>query len=187
MNEDSASCIFNKAIEMEYDAQQLYLRFAGLFQHFNEIAVFWKDLANDEAIHAEKLCSIRDNMSRDKLTSPVSSILYHNSIKSHAIDIGHIMSTINDLDDAYEIAHDIEFSEVNVIFKLLVTDYGAADQRRDFLASEIKNHQSKLVNFGQRFGDKIFRSSIEAVNSARSSNIRPDKMKGLTMSAKASA
>ena len=64
------------------------------------------------------------------------------------------------LNDAYEVAHELEFSEINGIFKFLTIEVITSEERSKFMRDEITKHERKLLDFGDTFGDKTWRMQI---------------------------
>jgi hypothetical protein len=65
------------------------------------------------------------------------------------------------LNDAYELAHELENSEVNSIFKFLTSELIPSDKQEEFIFSTIKQHQQKLLDFDRNFGDSEWRKGIK--------------------------
>jgi hypothetical protein len=76
---------------------------------------------------------------------------------------------VRTLDDAYNLAHDLEFSEVNAIFKFLILDVVPCKQSDAFIEHMINDHLKKLIDFSKNYGDKNWRRSIPAKNLNRQS------------------
>ena len=159
-SEDTIEVIFERAIEFENKAAHIFRDLSKLFSHIQEISFFWLELAEDEIQHANILQNVRKSLTSEHLLCPCDKEM---SVK---IDITQRMLTdvstalIKNLDDAYELAHDLEFSEVNTIFKLLSTKFVHSEERKNFVVSEIKKHQKKLVDFSHNFGDRDWRKGI---------------------------
>jgi len=64
------------------------------------------------------------------------------------------------LDDAYELAHELEFSEINSIFELLAAEPVPSDNQEKLIHSIIVKHQQKILDFSHNFGDKEWRQGI---------------------------
>jgi hypothetical protein len=72
-----------------------------------------------------------------------------------------LIGPIETLDDAYELAHGLEFSEVNTIFAFLAGEYVPSEHRKEFVRVEITRHLEKLTHFGENFGEKDWRIGIK--------------------------
>jgi rubrerythrin len=157
---DTIEAVFESAIGFEYKAADLFREFSKLFSHIQEISSFWQKLANDEIHHADTLQNIRTSLNSEELLSPC------NEEMAMKVDITQRMlnevsiSSIMNLDDAYELAHELEFSEVNSIFLLLTSEFIHSQEQEQFIFSEITKHQQKLVDFTNNFGNKDWRKGI---------------------------
>lgn len=152
--------VFKRAIGFEQKSADIYKEFSRLFSHIQEISSFWQELAKDEIHHADTLQNIRKSLTSQQLLSPCDKeILMKVDITQRMLTQVSIAS-IKNLDDAYELAHELEFSEVNSIFKLMTTEFINSQEREQFIISEIRNHQQKLVDFTQNFGDRNWRKRI---------------------------
>jgi rubrerythrin len=154
--------IFQSAIEIEKAAALLYERYAELFSDFPKIADFWKRMREDELDHAKWLSEIKESLPEEVLSSSPD---YDIILKVHNINRSldeYSAKKIENLDDAYELANDIESSEVNNLFSLLAHKFISSEERKKFLLSEINEHQQKIMDFPKNFGDRILRREIKA-------------------------
>ena len=158
-SKDTIEAVFKRAIGFEYKAADIFKEFSKLFSHIQEISSFWQEMAEDEIQHADTLQNIRKSLTTEQLLSPCDKEL------SMKVDITQRMLTevsiasIKNLDDAYELAHELEFSELNAIFKLLATKFFPPEQRRQIVPN-IMQHQQKLLDFSHNFGDRDWRKGI---------------------------
>ncbi|MEJ2568706.1 MAG: ferritin family protein [candidate division WOR-3 bacterium] len=154
--------IFENAIEIEKTAGQIYAKFAKMFSSFPNAANFWKEMDKDESDHARWLIEIKESLSDKELSSSPD---YDLILKVHHINKlleEYSSQKIENLDDAYELANDIESSEVNNLFSILTHKFIPSEEKRKFLLSEINEHQLKIMDFPKNFGDKILREEIKA-------------------------
>ena len=49
------------------------------------------------------------------------------------------------MEDAYELAHELENSETNAIFEFLIIHFSTDETTQDFLRSHLKDHIGKLM------------------------------------------
>ncbi len=154
--------IFENAIEIEKTAGQMYEKFAELFSDFPKAVYFWKGMKKDESDHAKWLIEIKESLSDKKLSSSPD---YDMILKIHQINSlldKYSSKKVENLDEAYELSHEIESSEVNNLFMLLANKFISSEDRKKLLLSEINDHQQKIVDFPKIFGDKIIRKEIKA-------------------------
>lgn len=158
----SLGALFALAIRAERHAQALYERLAGCFVELPEVAEFWLGLAADEAQHAASVERMRAALSDEQLSAPADAELLD---KARAMEpwlrVG-VTDAIRTLQDAYELAHDLEFSEVNHVFLCLAERSIPRSERRDLYFETVERHQRKLLDFSQRFGDTSWRQGIAA-------------------------
>ena len=55
------------------------------------------------------------------------------------------------LDDAYDLAHQLEMSEVNTVFKILVNNNLPDEEGHKFIVSDVTEHIEKLMRFGKEY------------------------------------
>lgn len=67
---------------------------------------------------------------------------------------------IKNLNDAYELAHQLEYFEVEALFKFLTNKVITSEERKHFILSEINDHQQKLMVFSNKFGDATSRRRV---------------------------
>jgi rubrerythrin len=154
--------IFENAIEIEKSAGRLYVKFAKMFSSFPKATEFWKGMKKDELDHAKWLIEMKESLSDKELSSYPD---YDLILKVHHINKlleKYSAKKIENLDDAYELANDIESSEVNNLFSLLAHRFIPSEEKRKFLLSEITEHQMKIMDFPKNFGDRILRREIKA-------------------------
>ena len=48
------------------------------------------------------------------------------------------------LEQAYELAHELEHSEVNTVFEFILSEYMEQDAQRDFVTAQLKQHAARL-------------------------------------------
>jgi rubrerythrin len=168
-SEERLEVIFDRAIEIENKAANIYREFSQLFSHIPEISVFWKRLTKDEKQHADILQDVRRSLSREQLLSPCDKEISEKVPGIQRFLSKDLTASIKNLDDAYELAHELEYSEVNDIFQFLAAEFAQYETRKQFVVSEITRHQQKLMDFGRNFGDRNRRReiSIHAVQSGQ--------------------
>jgi rubrerythrin len=159
--------IFQSAIEIEKKAGNIYERFAELFAAFPKIVDFWKGMNQDESGHAKWLLEMKESLSEEALSSypDYDLILKVHSIKKSLDE--YSKKKIENLDDAYELANEIESSEVNNLFRLLTKKFVSSEDRKKLLFSEINQHQLKIMDFSKNFGDGLWRKEIPAEENLR--------------------
>ena len=152
--------LFKRAIEIERKASVIYLEFANMFSHIPEITTFWIDLHGDELQHMQALTNIHNTLQQEQLSS-ISDEKILNSLRKAENELNKdLISPIKNLDDAYELAHDLENSEINGIFKFLTNSFIPFEEHSDFVIANIQHHQQKLIDFNHTMGDRAWRKQI---------------------------
>lgn len=160
---DTTSDLFALAIAAEKAAMTFYQGLALSFLKLPEAAQFWEDLSRDEALHMQQLIEIRDTLSEIQLGETADPSLVEtaqNELKRFAEKFD--LKAVITLDDAYDIAYELEYSEVNEVFQALVSRYVSSDTRTCFVLSHIREHVSKLEDFSKRIADAETRRTILA-------------------------
>jgi rubrerythrin len=152
--------LFEHAIAIEYKAAEMYCTFSRLFSHVPEISAFWTGLEQDEMFHMETLVTLLDGLRPDEYDAPVDKQLWENMVAVHDLINGNLAISVSNLNDAYEVAHELEFSEINGIFKFLTIEAITSEEQGQFMRDEITKHERKLIDFGDTFGDKAWRLKI---------------------------
>lgn len=160
---DTISDLFTLAIAAEKASMNFYEELAISFLHLPDAAHFWEDLSRDEAHHMQELIDIRNTLSDAQLHEPADPSLVEtiqNELKRFAEKSD--LSAVITLDDVYEIAYELEYSEVNAVFQALISKYVPSGTRTGFVLSHIREHVSKLEEFSKRIADAETRRTILA-------------------------
>ncbi len=152
--------LFELAIEIEYKAAHIYERLSKLFSHVQGLSDFWDELVKDEKRHATTLQDVKKLLTPQQLLTHSDKKMWDNIASIQRLLSKDLVGAIKTLDDAYELAHELEFSEVNAIFKFLAAGFIPSDERKKHVVSEIKQHQQKLLDFSRNFGDRNWRKGI---------------------------
>ena len=165
MNSDGAeantvSDLFDLGIALERRAAEIYDRFSSGFSHEPQVQAFWKGMVADEIEHAETLERIRDALPAADLDRRIDAKIWIEAIEIKRFLSGDSIEAIETLEDAYMLAHEIEFSEVNTIFKFLAEKSVPFETRAEFVLSQITHHQDKITSFDAKFGSREWRRRI---------------------------
>ncbi len=152
--------VFGLAIEIEMKAGKLYESMAGMFAHEPGVASFWSGMKDDEASHVGILQKAFAELPAGKASSPD-----HLGIWNRLLEMKHRIERctpeeFQTLDDAYEVAHELEYSEMNGIFELLVSGFTSPTTKVELVDSNITRHQNKLIDFTHTFGGRAWRQTI---------------------------
>ncbi len=158
--EHTVADIYERLINIEFRAGELYGKLSILFTHVPEISAFWKELAEDEIFHMNTLQEIYKSMTQEQLLLSTKKQKWKMIANIHALLNTNLIGSIKNLDDAYELAQRIEFSEINEIFTFLVTKYVFSAEQKQLVLSNIIQHHNKFMNFRYKIGDSTLRKQI---------------------------
>lgn len=136
------------AMSAEESARAFYAELSRMFAHIPDVSARWKELMKDEALHRERLEKIFRQLSEQDLSAPAPDILQKLKQTLHGNSLEDKLSSVETLDEAYEIAYWLEDSEVNTAFKIILSRYVTSDERKDFIMDLISEHMAKLRGFG---------------------------------------
>ena len=160
--EKTTGNLFKLAVGTENGAAAVYGNFAKLFGYMPQIAAFWSGLHDDELEHAATLQNIYNKLSGEQLSAPPDNALWNTVLEAqHLLDRAPA-AAIKTLDDAYEFAHELEFSEVNSIFKFLTSNYVVSEEQEKLLDMQIARHLKKLMDFSANYGERQWRQGFMA-------------------------
>lgn len=161
MGQPTLAEVIERAAALESQMREVYETFAGLFAALPEASGFWQEMAEEERIHESLLVETLVSYPSEKLVEPAGRALVA------AID--GVEETLRDalgvsiatLDDAYEVAHMLEGSEINTVFGLLTAMPPDTRSASELIAAQFDEHLDGLKEFGKTF-DREFRKSCKA-------------------------
>lgn len=159
-SKDTIEAIFERAVEIEYKAAGIYRDFSQVFSHIPEVSAFWRGLSEDEMQHANMLQDVRKSLTVEQLLSPCDKEISEKVARVQRMLSEDLAASIKNLDDAHELAHELESSEVNAIFEFLTIEFVPSEEQTRFVVSVITQHLLKLVDFSRNFGDRDWRKEI---------------------------
>jgi rubrerythrin len=162
--QETVDTLFAKAIDLERKASELYEMLAEKFEHEPPVADFWRDYAAEERAHAEALASIRSRLSEDVLAREADERMMNYARKGMDRAVDQTVAQISNLDEAYELANDLEVGETNAVFEFLISEYAVAQEARGFLRSQLREHVTKVaMHFPEGYQSKRERVAVEAL------------------------
>ena len=154
--------LIERAISWETAAAELYLGLAELFSSPPEVAEFWELMSRDERLHARLLATLRDSLPAERLAEPLSRADLESVGSVEQLLETVSAARLDTLDDAHDIAHDLESSEVNTIFSLVMRSAVDSAARRTLIAAQLDEHVGRLTEFGATFDAEMRRSILPA-------------------------
>ncbi|MBN1149401.1 MAG: hypothetical protein JXA78_19220 [Anaerolineales bacterium] len=144
--QETVADLFKLAISVEESAGELYKRLEAMFAHEAQVAQFWRRFAEEEANHAGQLRELLSKLNPEQLAAPADPAMLQNAHRILAFSIDSSLDRVQDLEDAYQLAHELESSEANAIFDFLITHFAQDQQSRDFLREQLRGHILKIEN-----------------------------------------
>ncbi|MBN1177639.1 MAG: hypothetical protein JXD18_00375, partial [Anaerolineae bacterium] len=155
--------LFDLAAAMERAAEALYRAFARKFAHEEEIAAFWQSYADEEAAHAHWLEALKGRLSPDILARETNGEMLQAAKDALDVALDDLLGRIHNLDDAYELANEMESGETNAIFEFLIEEYEVAKESQRFLKAQLKQHVLKVgLGFPAQYNGKANRLVVKA-------------------------
>lgn len=154
--------IFERAIETKRKVGQMYLRFAELFSHVPEVEDFWKKMNLNQMAHADWLKEIKESLTEEQILSlpEVEMVLKTHSIRK--LFDKHLNKEIDNLHDAYQVAHEIESSEVNDLFEILSSEFISSGEKKALILDAIEQYRKQIMSFPSKFQDGMEMKKIKA-------------------------
>ncbi|HNW35744.1 MAG TPA: ferritin family protein [Candidatus Ozemobacteraceae bacterium] len=150
------------AIETETRARDLYEALTCMFAHVPGVAAFWTGLKEDEQHHISILRDVLEHLSSEEKRNPADKTAWTKLEETKLTISRRLDKRFLTLDDAYEFSHELEYSEINIIFKMLVIGPVSAGKTVEIIDANICDHQQKLIDFAKNFGGRAWRQTIVA-------------------------
>jgi rubrerythrin len=162
-NQTTVADLFKLAIAAEGATEQLYRGFQAKFAHHPDVAHFWEGYAAEESGHAQWLKRLRESSSPEHLSASADPKMLQAARWVLRFSVDDALAQIQNLQEAYELAHETEHSETNLIFEFLITNF--SDKKTlAFLRAQLGDHTGRLINeFPARFGSPTVRQAVEAL------------------------
>ncbi|MBN2589876.1 MAG: hypothetical protein JXA96_08430 [Sedimentisphaerales bacterium] len=164
VSEQTANYVFQQAIKCEWKTRRLYILFSKMFESIPRVSTFWIELAKDEENHAKTLIQIQESMTKQQLNNKADKELLGNIRKVLSFFKKISTDQFKTLDDAYELAHELESSEINSVFKILATNFISDETLKEITISQLGNHVEKLIKFNENIGNRTWRKEVIAHN-----------------------
>lgn len=158
----TVAALFEMSIGIEQKAAAFYVHMAAAFNHMPEVSAFWQQLHSEEIEHENILRGVCASLPPETLAGPPEPFLAERVSDACRLIDAVDVDAVRTLDDAYELAHELEFSEVNAVFKLLAMAGVPAETHSRFVVDNIERHQNHLLEFGHAHGGRPWRLSIRA-------------------------
>ncbi len=158
--------LFEVAIQLEETAQALYSNWQSAFAAETAVAKFWQVYAEDEQRHASMLRSTRDRLALEQLAAIAPPDMLGVAVNM-LNELQRNPPAVRDLDEAYELAHQLEHSEVNTIFEFLLSHVLPEDalfrgSGAQMARKQVSEHTNRLLfEFPEHLRDAHTRRAIK--------------------------
>ncbi len=155
--------LFQLAIAAERAAEALYYGMADQFATLPEVAAFWQRYAREESNHAAWLIRFREELPKPTLEEPADPEALkqaHQALK-HSLDAP--LANVTNLDEAYQLASDLENGETNAVFEFIITHFAQDREAQAFLRAQLRDHIARLMHgFPRPYDTPDLRRSVRA-------------------------
>jgi len=145
--------LIDAAISSEVAARKVYLGFTHKFFSRPDVADFWQSMADDEGDHARILSDLHIHIFEEDLRMPIDARLAEQARELNKLDVRQLVNSIQNLDEAYEIAYKLESSEVNTLFNFLTIRCLPIEESYEIISATMDRHLLRLARFTRTFGD----------------------------------
>jgi rubrerythrin len=144
-NQSSLADLMQLAIQLEQSAEALYRGMAAKFAHYPDVAAFWERYAAEEVGHARWLERLQRTSSPEQLAAPADPLMLETARRLLGFSVETALKKTRNLEEALQLAIDLENSETNAIFEFLIVNYSTDRNTIGFLRNQLKNHVANLT------------------------------------------
>jgi len=156
--------LFDMAIRAEKTAEEVYRCFQARFAPHSDVARFWRNYATAEVGHAQALKRIRGDLNSEQLAAPADAETAAAAHRLLLFPVEKALRGVETLEDAYQLANEIESGETNVVFEFLITHFASDAQAQSLIRSQLRDHVAKIsIGFPARFKGSASRMAIKVV------------------------
>lgn len=163
---DTVARLFEYSIALERAAETLYRQLEKMFAVDPELALFWKRYADEEAGHALYLEHVRADVDASRLAQPADVDMMRKVRHCLKVASPDALRKIKTLEDAYELATELENSETNAIFEFVILSFSTEElaKAHSFLRTQLSAHIARLENdFPKAYRTRTAREQALAV------------------------
>jgi hypothetical protein len=147
----TVATLLELAITSEKVAEDLYLGLTQKFSHLPKVSDFWQEMGKDEVAHARGLEKVRASLTPEQLLTPADLVVLEQAKRSANFSVKDALNSITSLEEAYQLAHELEHSEINTVFEFIVAEFVAQDVQRELVMSQLREHVARLNQFPEAF------------------------------------
>ncbi len=157
--------LFDRAVALEKAAEEFYRRLVGIFACEPDVSKFWRGYADEERGHASFLEQVRVKLSPDILSQPGNDSMLGTAQKGLEHSTRAMNSDIQNLDDAYQMAVELENSETNAVFEFIMVNFPVEElaKTQAFLRVQLSKHAMALEKeFPTKYKSRLARMNVKA-------------------------
>jgi rubrerythrin len=149
------------AIQGERLSETFYQKLAVKFSKHIDVAAFWNSYAAEENGHALWLMKLRERAGTSRLNEPADPQVLDQAERALSTPVDALLSEVKTLQNAYEVANELEHSETNAVFEFLISYFAEDAQTQTFLRAQLGEHVGRLmIDFPKRLGTGTLRRGI---------------------------
>jgi rubrerythrin len=158
----SVGHLIGLAIQSERALERLYRNLSDGFASIPEVSDFWSSYAAEEAGHAHWLETLRDKTDEDRLNQYTDPEILRLAEGSLSTPMDVLLHKVSDLQEAFDLANELEHAETNMVFEFLITNFSRNKETESFLRSQLRDHVLRLENgFPLEYQDPVVRRSVQ--------------------------
>lgn len=146
MSQVTFSQVVTTSIAAEKTFEQLYRRLAEMFAEYPEVVEYWLKYAREEAGHARWMEKVNETATPEELNTPIDMATSEMVRTVANFSVEKALAGIKNLEDAYQLAVDLENSETNAIFSFVIQNVSLEASTADFLRKQLQEHISQIAS-----------------------------------------
>lgn len=156
--------LFDLAMALERAAEALYQGLAARFAHAPQVAKFWRQYAAEEASHARHLAHIQAKVSPERLSEAADAGMVEQARRLLEVSAGTRLNQVRNLEDAYQLANELESAETNAVFEFLIERFSGTREAQSFVRAQLKSHIGRLMSeFPEPYRSRTSRLRLKAM------------------------
>ena len=140
----SVRILFEYAIAAEHYARELYSEFGRRFAADPRVAAFWQRYAAEEIGHSRWLEQLLKKLPPETCDAPADFDRLEAARHVIKVPLAQALAGVETLEDAYQLAHELESSEINTIFDFLLSTFADDPQATQFARDQLRDHAARL-------------------------------------------
>ncbi len=157
---DTINELFKMSMAIEHEAEAFYSSLLKSFSTHAASAGFFASMRDDERAHIKSIASMRNALTPEALAgpAPAHALQLIRTFLNFSATEG--LSRVKNLEDAYRMTVNLEFSEINKFHQLLVDLFAPSDETRNNSEGMLKAHLEKVHAFHDATGETSERRAV---------------------------